>query len=332
MDRGEETASTSTHRRRAVLAGLCGTLVASRSPRAQPITRSVTFVVGFAPGGSVDLVARIIGQALGPQIGHGVVVENRAGAAGFIGLQAVANAAPDGHVLAAASGFNLAASPVLPGMIMPVDPDTDLTPIGGLGRCAMVLVARPGAPFHDMAGFIAHARGNRITCGHAGAGSSPHLMAARMAQMARVELDYVGYRGGAPALVDLMAGRIDVYFALLPEALQHIRRGALRALAVASELPHPALPGVPVMQEVLPGLVGGSWWALMGPRGLSAAWVSYWSGQLADVVARPEVRQRLAESQIDASDTSPDAVRAEIETERRIWAQVIRAANIRVEG
>ncbi len=320
--------STMLSRRALIAAGLAAPLAA----RAQPVTRDVRWIVGFAAGGSVDAMARIVAQAIGPQIGRNVVVENRTGAGGFIGLQAVANAAPDGHTLAIASGFNLSVSPVLPGMTMPIDPDAELVPIGGMGRGAMVLCARPDAPFRDMAGFIGHARRNRTTCGHGGAGSSPHLMSARMAQLARIELDYVAYRGGAPALLDLMAGRIDVYFALLPEALQHVRSGAMKGLAVATEAPHPTLPGVPVMHATLPGMVGGSWWGVAGPKGLSPAWVTWWSDQIGQCVRRPEVRARLTESLIDESDTSTAAFREEISRERRIWAEVIRAAQIRVEG
>lgn len=317
--------------RRALLAASPAVLAAP-SLRAQPVQRDVRFVVGFAAGGSVDAMARIVAQALGPQLGRNVVVENRTGAGGFIGLQAVANAPPDGHVLAIASGFNLSVSPVLPGMTMPINPDTELTPIGGMGRGAMVLCARPDAPFSDMAGFIAYAKANRTTAGHGGAGSSPHLMTARMAQMAGINVDFVAYRGGAPALLDLMASRIDVYFALLPEALQHIRSGAMKGLAVATARPHPTLPNVPVMAATLPGLVGGSWWGVAGPKGLAPSWVSYWSEQVRIVTSKPEVRQRLTESLIDESDTSTDAFKAEIVSERRIWSEVIRAANIRVDG
>ncbi|MGG5809100.1 Bug family tripartite tricarboxylate transporter substrate binding protein [Falsiroseomonas sp. CW058] len=318
--------------RRALLAALPAALAAPALPRAQQLTRDVRWIVGFAAGGSVDAMARIVAAAIGPQIGRNVVVENRTGAGGFIGLQAVANSPPDGHVLAIASGFNLSVSPVLPGMTMPIDPDAELVPIGGMGRGAMVLVARPDAPFRTMADFIAHAKrpGARITCGHGGAGSSPHLMAARMAQLAGIELDFIAYRGGAPALVDLMAGRIDVYFALLPEALQHVRGGAMRGLAVATAAPHPTLPDVPVMQATLPGMVGGSWWGVAGPKGLSPEWVAWWSNQIGQCVRRPEVRARLTESLIDESDTSTAAFREEIARERRIWAEVIRTAGIRV--
>jgi tripartite-type tricarboxylate transporter receptor subunit TctC len=319
--------------RRALLAtGLAAGLSAPGALRAQTVTRDVRLIVGFAAGGSVDALARIIAAALPAQIGRSVVVENRTGAGGFIGLQAVANSPPDGHVLAVASGFNLAVSPVLPGITMPIDPDAELTPIGGLGRGAMVLVARPDAPFRDMAGFLAHARrpGTRITCGHGGAGSSPHLMAARMAQAAGIELDFVAYRGGAPALVDLMASRIDVYFALLPEALQHVRAGTMRALAAATETPHPTLPDVPVMHATLPGLIGGSWWGLAGQRGLSPEWVAFWSREMRTVLSKPEVVGRLREGLIDPSDPGTAAFRAEIARERRIWAEVIRAAGIRV--
>jgi tripartite-type tricarboxylate transporter receptor subunit TctC len=315
--------------RRALLAAA---LAAPVVGRAQTVSRDVRFVVGFAAGGSVDALARIVAQYLPQQIGRNVVVENRTGAGGFIGLQAVANAPPDGHTLAVASGFNLAVSPVLPGITMPIDPDADLVPIGGLGRGAMVLVARPDAPFRTLPEFIAHAKrpGQRVTCGHGGAGSSPHLMAARMAQLAGIELDFVAYRGGAPALLDLMASRIDVYFALLPEALQHVRSGAMRGLAVATETPHPTLPDVPVMQATLPGMVGGSWWGLAGPRGLSPEWVAFWSREIRTVLNRPEVVTRMRESLIDQSDPDTAAYRAEIARERRIWAEVIRTAGIRV--
>ncbi len=323
---------TTPVQRRALLAVLPSALALPGLARAQQVTREVRWVVGFAAGGSVDAMARIVAQAMGPQIGRAVVVENRTGAGGFVGLQAVANAAPDGHTLAIASGFNLSVSPVLPGMTMPIDPDKELTPIGGMGRGAMVLVARPDAPFRDMATFLAHARSNRVVCGHGGAGSSPHLMAARMAQAARIELDFVAYRGGAPALLDLMASRIDVYFALLPEALQHIRSGAMHGLAVATEQPHPTLPSVPVMRATLPGMVGGSWWGVAGPKGLSPEWVAWWSNQIGICVRKPEVRERLTASLIDESDTSTTAFREEIARERSIWAEVIQKAGIRVEG
>ncbi|WP_426959435.1 Bug family tripartite tricarboxylate transporter substrate binding protein [Muricoccus radiodurans] len=318
--------------RRALLAALPASLAMPAPLRAQTVNRDVRLVVGFAAGGSVDALARIVAQQLPPIIGRNAVVENRTGAGGFVGLQTVANSAPDGHVLAVASGFNLAVSPVLPGATMPINPDTELVPIGGLGRGAMVLVARPDAPFRTMAEFIAYAKrpGANTTCGHGGAGSSPHLMAARMAQLAGITLEYVAYRGGAPALLDLIASRFDVYFALLPEALQHIRNGAMRPLAVATAEPHPTLPDVPLMKDTLPGMVGGSWWGLSGPKGLPPEWVAFWSGTMRRVLEMPSVRQRLTEGLIDQSDPSTAAFQAEIASERRIWDEVIRKAGIRV--
>ncbi|MGG5890958.1 Bug family tripartite tricarboxylate transporter substrate binding protein [Falsiroseomonas sp. HC035] len=320
--------------RRSLLAVTIPLLAAPAMLRAQPVTREVRLVVGFSAGGSVDALARIVAQHLPSQIGRPVVVENRTGAGGFIGLQAVANAPPDGHVLAIASGFNLAVSPVLPGITMPINPDRDLTPICGVGRGAMVLCARPNAPFATMAELVAHASrpGTRLTCGHGGAGSSPHLMAARMAQQAGINLDFVAYRGGAPALLDLMAGRIDLYFALLPEALQHIRAGGMRGLAVATAAPHPTLPDLPTMTSTLPGLVGGSWWGLAGPAGLSPEWVSYWTREMQTVLETPAVKERLATSLIDRDTPDTAAYRQEIVTERRIWAEVITKAGIRVES
>lgn len=318
--------------RRAILAALPAAVAAPVLLRAQPVTRDVRIVVGFAAGGSVDALARIVAQQLPAVTGRNALVENRTGAGGFIGLQAVANAAPDGHTLAVASGFNLAVSPVLPGVTMPINPDADLTPIGGLGRGAMVLVSRPDAPYRTMAEFVAAARapGARTTCGHGGAGSSPHLMAARMAQAAGITLEYVAYRGGAPALLDLMASRFDVYFALLPEALPHVRAGTLRPLAVATAEPHPTMPDVPLMKDTLPGMVGGSWWGLAGPKGLSPEWVAYWSDTMRRVLDDPGVRQRMRDGLIDRSDPATAAFREEIASERRIWDDVIRRAGIRV--
>jgi tripartite-type tricarboxylate transporter receptor subunit TctC len=318
--------------RRALLAALPASLAAPAILRAQTVNRDVRFVVGFAAGGSVDALGRIVAQQLQPLIGRSGVVENRTGAGGFIGLQAVANAAPDGHTLAVASGFNLAVSPVLPGVTMPINPDTELTPIAGLGRGAMVLVTRPDAPYGTMADFIAAAKrpGARTTCGHGGAGSSPHLMAARMAQLAGIELDYVSYRGGAPALLDVVASRIDVYFALLPEALPHIRANVMRPLAIATAAPHPTMPEVPLMKDTLPGMVGGSWWGLAGPKNLPPEWVTYWSSTMHTVLHQPLVKQRMRDALIDESDPSTEAFRAEIASERRIWDEVIRKAGIRV--
>ena len=155
-------------------------------------------------------------------------------------------------------------------------------------------------------------------------------MAARMAQAAGIELEFVAYRGGAPALLDLMASRIDVYFALLPEALQHVRAGTMRPLAVATEQPHPTMPDVPVMHTTLPGLIGGSWWGLAGPRGLSPDWVAWWSREMRTVLNKPEVQARMRDGLIDQSDPDTAAYRAEIARERRIWAEVIRLAGIRV--
>jgi tripartite-type tricarboxylate transporter receptor subunit TctC len=293
---------TGLARRRPLLAAAGGAHLAgfTRAPAAvaQEVTRDVRLIVPFAPGGSVDIIGRVLAEALPPVVGgRNVVVENRTGAGGFIGLQAVANAAPDGHILAVGSGTALSVAPVLPGLTMPIHPDRDLTPIANLVQVPMVLVVHPNAPFRTVGEIIARAKAapGQVTAGTAGPGTSPHLLAARMANEAGIRLEYVPYRGGTPALLDLMAGRIDLYFSLLPESLPHIERGALRPIAAATKTRHPRLPDVPVMAETLPGYSGSSWYGLVGPAGLPPAWVGFWEQRISQVMTRPEVRARFTQ-------------------------------------
>jgi tripartite-type tricarboxylate transporter receptor subunit TctC len=330
---------TDATRRRAVLVGGTGAvalpygLALPHPASAQEVTRDVHLIVPFAPGGSVDIVGRVLAEALPPLIGgRNVVVENRTGAGGFIGLQAVANAVPDGHTLAVGSGTALSVAPVLPGLTMPIHPDRDLTPIVNMVQVPMVLVVHPASPFHTLADIIARAKEapGRITAGTAGPGTSPHLLAARMANEAGIRLEYVPYRGGTPALLDLMAGRIDLYFSLLPESLPHIERGALRPIAAATRTRHPRLPDVPLMADTLPGYSGSSWYGLVGPARLPPAWIAFWEQRINQALAKPEVRARFTQLVFDLANGTTAQFRAEIAEERRIWGAVIQAAGIRI--
>jgi tripartite-type tricarboxylate transporter receptor subunit TctC len=322
----------SLSRRSLVGAALAAPMLAT-SAKAQSLTHDVRLIVGFSPGGTVDMIGRLLAEGLQAQTGRNFVVENRTGASGFIGLQTVANAAPDGHTLSISSGFNLAVSPVLPGFTMPIDPDRELVQLAGLLAVPMVLVSRPDAPFRTFAEMVAYAKGpaGRLVCGTGGAGSSPHLMAARMAGEAGITLDYSPYRGGAPALLDLVASRYDIYVAQLPEALPQIQAGKMRPIAMTTAERHPLLPEVPLMKESLPGYVGGSWYALSGPKNLPEAWAPFWSQQIATVMQRPATLARARELMLDPMDPGTEAIRGQIAAERRIWKNVIDKAGIRID-
>jgi tripartite-type tricarboxylate transporter receptor subunit TctC len=151
-----------------------------------------------------------------------------------------------------------------------------------------------------------------------------------MANEAGIRLEYVPYRGGTPALLDLMAGRIDLYFSLLPESLPHIERGALRPIAAATRTRHPRLPDVPLMADTLPGYSGSSWYGLVGPARLPPAWIAFWEQRINQALAKPEVRARFTQLVFDLANGTTAQFRAEIAEERRIWGAVIQAAGIRI--
>jgi len=326
-------------RRRDVMAGGLAALsgmVAGRSARAQAVTltHEVRLIAPVAPGGTIDAVARLVAQGLGPSLGQPIVVENRSGGAFFIGLQVVANAAPDGHTLGIAPIATLATAPILPGMVPPIDPDTQLQPVVGLFRVPLVLVAGTHTPHRDLPGLLRFARANpgRVSIGHSGNGTTTHLVAARLEREAEIEMVQVAYRSGAPALTDLMGGNVDLYFALLPEVLGFIRDGRMRALAVAAEQPNRHLPDVATVAQELPGFSGAASYGIVAPERMPAEWVAFWNRTLVEFMNRPEVRDRMEKTMFLEITAGPtERMRQEVAADRITWGKVIREAGIRAD-
>ncbi|MBL6454293.1 tripartite tricarboxylate transporter substrate binding protein [Belnapia sp. T6] len=303
------------------------------APRAETVTRDVRLIVPYTPGGTVDLLARLLADAIGPRLGgRSIVVENRSGAGTFIAMQTVANAPPDGHVLGIASTAVLANAPVLPGMAMPIDPDRALLPVTNLIRVPMLLVGRPDAPYGTLPALIDWARAHpgRLNIGQSGLGSQTHLLAARLAHEAGFTAELVQYRGGTPALMDIMAGNSDLYFSLLPESLPFIREGKLRPIAFASETRSPALPEVPLVREVLPGFTGDVGYGLVAAAGTPPGWISFWNAEVKRAMESPAMKTRMAQLFWIPLPGSPEAYAAEIAGDRQVWGGVIRTAGIRV--
>lgn len=300
--------------------------------RAQAVTRDVRLIVPFAPGGTVDLLGRLLAEGLAPRMGgRSIVVENRSGAGTFIAMQAVSQAAADGHTLSLASGSVLATAPVLPGMTMPIDPDKALAPVANLIRVPIVLVGHPRAPYRDLPGLIAHAKGSagRLNIGQSGAGSLTHLLAARLGHEAGIAMEQIQYRGGTPALLDVIAGTADLYFSLLPESLPHIREGRLRPIAFASSERNAALPDVPLARETLPGFTGDTAYGLVAAAGTPPEWIAFWNAAVNEVMERPATRERMRALLWVPVNGTPEAYRDEIAQDRETWGKVIKAANIR---
>jgi tripartite-type tricarboxylate transporter receptor subunit TctC len=297
---------------------------------AQVVSRDVRLIVPFAPGGTVDLLGRMLAEGLAPALGgRSIVVENRSGAGTFIAMQAVAQAAADGHTLSLASGAVLATA--LPGMAMPIDPDKALAPVMNLIRVPILLVGRPQAPYRDLPELIAFAKANpgRLNIGQSGAGSLTHLLAARLGHEAGISMVQIQYRGGTPALLDVMAGTADLYFSLLPESLPHVRDGRLRAIAFASPERNPNLADVPLVQDVLPGFSGDTAYGLVMASGTLPEWIAFWNAAVNAFMARPELREKMTALLWVPVNGSPEAYRDEIARDRESWGRVIREAGIR---
>ena len=311
---------------------ILGLLCTFGPSQAQTITRDVRLIIPFAPGGTVDLLGRMLAEGLGPRLnGRNVVVENRSGAGTFIAMQTVANAPPDGHTLALAANTILATAPVMPGMVAPVDVDRALIPVVSLIRVPMVLVSRPDAPYASLPELIAHGRANpgTLNIGNAGMGGQTHLLAARLAHEAGLSMEHILYRGGTPALLDVMAGTADLYFSLLPESLPFIRDGRLRPIAFTSPERSPALPEVPLVRETLSGFTGDVAYGLVVAAGTPPEWQELWNAEVNRVMNRPEVRERMARLHWVAINGSAADYRAEIAADRQTWGGVILAADIR---
>lgn len=317
--------------RRSLLA-LPALLLPAAAARPQPVTQDARLLVPFAPGGTVDFLGRLLAEALTPAMGgHQVVVENRSGAGTLVAMLATANAPPNGLTVSLAGTTTLATAPVLPGMTLPLDLDRQLVPVTNLIRVPMVLVARSDAPYRSMAELLAWGRANpgRLNIGNSGLGGQTHLLAARLAHETGIALEHVQYRGGTPALLDVLAGNCQLYFSLLPESLPFIRDGRLRPLGFASEARNATLPEVPLIRDTVTGFTGDVGYGLVMGASNPPEWQAFWNRAVNAAMAQPEVRRKLEERQLLLVNGSAAAYRAEIENDRKVWGAVIQAAGIR---
>ncbi|WP_421990330.1 Bug family tripartite tricarboxylate transporter substrate binding protein [Roseococcus sp.] len=302
--------------------------LAPQSGRAQ----DVRFLCGFAAGGTCDILTRLLADKLGPVLNQRVVVENRTGAGGLIAAEFVARAAPDGNTVLLTTMANLTVMPVMPGTRMPVDVDRELSPIAMVANVYNILVTGPQARFQDVASLVALARAEpgRISYASTGNGSSQHLAAALFERMAGVNLLHVPFRGGAPAIVEMTAGRVDLMFGNMPEFLGQIRDGGLRAVAYGAPRPSPLLP-LPLVGATVPGFEMSSWFGIMGPANMPAPALDRWTAALRRVAADPDFQRKMNENAMEITLTGPDEFRSVIQRDRARWAEVIQRSNIRAE-
>ena len=295
-------------------------------------TRPVHLYVPFAPGGAVDIVARTLGDELARRWNGTIVVENRPGAGGMVASEAAAKAPPDGYTLIiVATGHAL--NPHLYAKL-PYDSFNDFTPLTLIGTSPNMLLVRADSPYRTLADLIAAARAHpgELSFGHAGNGTSPHLAGELLKYMAKIEITAVPYKGGAPALTDLIGGHIPIAFNNIPESIAQIMAGTVRPLGVTTAIRSPVLPNVPTIAESgLPGFDTGVWWGMLAPAGLPADIRSKLAKDGMDAVNAPAVKERLLALGATPIGGSPDEFAALIRADYEKWGPIIKAAGIRGE-
>ena len=293
----------------------------------------VRFYCGFAPGGTADLLCRILADAVTPEIGQKVVVDTKTGASGFIAYETVANAAPDGRTIGLAAMAAMCVSPVMPGQKLPINVDNDLTPTASIAGVYNMLVFGKHVPFRTVPELIEHAKKNpgKLSYASAGNGTSQHLAAELFNKMAGVNLLHVPYRGGAPAIQDMIAGNCDMMFGNMPEFLGQIGGGGLIPIAFGSPHVSPLFPNLPLISQYLPGFEVVNLFAVFGSKGLPPDLIGVWNKALRAAVAKPDVQKRFVENGMDTVIGSPEELKATIFADRKKWADVIQAAGIRAD-
>jgi tripartite-type tricarboxylate transporter receptor subunit TctC len=294
-------------------------------------SRPVSLVAGFAPGGGVDITARLVGQWLSERLEQQFIIENRPGAAGNIGTEAVVCARADGYTLLLAGSFNTINATLYDKLNFNFI--RDIAPVASVMRYPYVMVVNPSLPAKSVPEFIAYAKANpgKLNMASPGSGSGDHIAGELFKMMAGVDMVHVPYRGIALALGDLLGGQVQVAFASMPSAIQYIRAGQLRALAVVTATRSDLLPDVPTVAEFLPGYEASSWYGVGAPKATPAEIIDKLNKEINASLADPKNKARLANLGGDALALSPADFGKLIADETEKWGNLIRTLNIKAE-
>ncbi|WP_161600909.1 Bug family tripartite tricarboxylate transporter substrate binding protein [Teichococcus oryzae] len=318
--------------RRAALAGAAAaTLSPLAAQAAWTPSQPIHVLVGYPPGGAVDILVRVVAEGAHRLHGLQVMAETRSGAYGFIAAQAAARAAPDGYTLCSAIMGMMSVLPAIPGIPVPLDLDHELTPVSALAGTPMALVVRPNAPFNDIDGLIAYARSRKgaATYASSGNGSINHLGGALFCGATGVEMTHVPYRGGAPATLDVSAGRVDMMVANVAEVAQQINAGQLKGFGVTAVEPTPLAPALPPLAARIPAMEINNWFGLAGPANMPAEVRDGLGRLFHSVVHDPQTSKILTERGLLPLGESGPAFSQRILRDRARWKEVAQANNIR---
>jgi tripartite-type tricarboxylate transporter receptor subunit TctC len=312
-----------------------GAIVNAGAVRAQDYpTRSVQLMVPFSAGGAVDAVARLIAQKLSDRLGKPVVVENKPGASGNIGAQAVARAPADGYTLLMAAVTNYAINAQLQPAQVTYSLEKDLVPVALVGNVPLMLVVNPAVPAANLQQFIQllKSKPGQLTFASSGNGSTEHLAGELFKKLAGVDMLHVPYKGGAPAVADVMGGQVSAMVATTPNVLPNVKGNRLRALVIAMPVRNTQLPDVPTAAEAgLPGFEVASVYGILAPAGTPEPIITRLTNDLNAILQMPDTRDRLQQIGVEASYSPPVDATRRIRSEFAKWGKVIQDANIKVE-
>jgi len=313
-----------------LLAGSGLATVAARAAEDYP-TKPVKWVVAYPPGGTTDILARIIGQYLSEHLGQQFIIDNRPGAGNNIGTEVVVNSPPDGYTLLLvnpANGINATLYKKLPFNLL-----RDIAPVAGITRTPNVMEVTPAFPAKNVTEFIAYAKANpgKINMASSGNGTSVHLSGEMFMAMTGIKMTHVPYRGAAPAITDIIAGTVDVLFDNLPSSIEFIKSGKMRALAVTTETRSSELPDVPTVGDTVPGYEASAWFGMGAPKGTPAAIIEKINKTVNAALADPKVKARLAELGGVPLAGTPEDFGKVMAAETAKWEKVVKFAGLSIE-
>jgi len=315
-----------------IAAGAAALPVVSRIARAQAFpTRPVHLIIGYTPGGSADITARLMGQWLTDRLGQTVVIENRPSGGTIIATESVVHALPDGYTLLLVAPAN-AINPSLYGKLNH-DFMRDIVPVGGINRFPNVMEVNPSVPVKTVPEFIAYAKANpgKLNMASSGNGSTIHVSGELFKMMTGVNMIHVPYRGAAPALTDMLGGQVQVMFDNIPSSIGYLRAGKLRALAVTGATRSPLLPDVPTVGDFIPGYEASAWYGIGAPKDTPAEIVTKLNTEINAGLADPQLKARFAELGAETMPMTPSGFEKFIADETEKWAKVVKFAGIRAD-
>ena len=317
----------------AALVGIAFGLCVAAPGHAQTYpAKPVRVIAPFPAGGGTDLFARSLAQKLSGMWGQQVVVDNRAGAGGMIGSEMVARAAPDGYTLLITSSSTLSISPQLM-RAPPYDPLRDFAPVALIATAPNVLVVHPSVPAKSVKELIAlaKARPGAINFGSNGSGTLSHLTVELFKLQAGIDMMHIPYKGGPPAVIDLVAGQVSALFTALPTVYPQVRSGKLRLIAVTGERRLAALPDIPTVAETIPGFESVQWWGMFAPAGTAAALVDRLNRDVVKILGEAEIKARFAGEGAEGAGDTPAEFAAYVKADYERWGKVVKAVGIRSE-